>query len=78
MTEGEPLIRWDWIAGHLDEIAFRLGQHLEAAPARRGAPQHQMVFNIPTCVECANEAQRNERRQRYRGKPGVACDPGAG
>jgi osmoprotectant transport system permease protein len=29
MTEGEPLIRWDWIAGHLDELAFRLGQHLE-------------------------------------------------
>ena len=29
MTEGEPLIRWDWIAGHLDEIAFRLGQHVE-------------------------------------------------
>jgi osmoprotectant transport system permease protein len=29
VTEGEPLIRWDWIAGHLDEIAFRLGQHLE-------------------------------------------------
>ena len=29
MIEGEPLIRWDWIAGHLDEIAFRLGQHLE-------------------------------------------------
>ena len=29
MTAGEPLIRWDWIAGHLDEIASRLGQHLE-------------------------------------------------
>ena len=29
MTEGEPLIRWDWVAGHLDEIAFRLGQHVE-------------------------------------------------
>ena len=29
MTPGEPLIRWDWIAGHLDEIAFRLGEHLE-------------------------------------------------
>ena len=29
MTEGEPLVRWDWIAGHLDEIAFRLGQHVE-------------------------------------------------
>ena len=29
MTEGEPLIRWDWIAGHLDELAFRLGQHVE-------------------------------------------------
>lgn len=29
MIEGEPLIRWDWVAGHLDEIAFRLGQHLE-------------------------------------------------
>ena len=29
MTEGEPLIRWDWIAGHLDEIAFRLAEHVE-------------------------------------------------
>jgi len=29
VTEGEPLIRWDWIAGHLDELAFRLGQHVE-------------------------------------------------
>ena len=29
MIAGEPLIRWDWIAGHLDEIAFRLGEHVE-------------------------------------------------
>ena len=29
MTEGEPLIRWDWLAGHLDELALRLGQHVE-------------------------------------------------
>ncbi len=29
MTEGEPLIRWDWIAGHLDELAFRFGEHVE-------------------------------------------------
>ncbi|HEV2250373.1 MAG TPA: ABC transporter permease [Candidatus Limnocylindria bacterium] len=29
MTAGEPLIRWDWVAGHLDEIAFRLGEHVE-------------------------------------------------
>ena len=29
MTEGEPLIRWDWIAGHLDEIGQRLIQHVE-------------------------------------------------
>ncbi len=29
MTAGEPLIRWDWIAGHLDEIALRVGEHLE-------------------------------------------------
>ena len=29
MTEGEPLIRWDWIAGHLDEIGGRLVQHVE-------------------------------------------------
>jgi osmoprotectant transport system permease protein len=26
---GEPLIRWDWIASHLDEFAFRLGEHVE-------------------------------------------------
>ena len=29
MTEGEPLIRWDWIAGHLDVLAERLVQHVE-------------------------------------------------
>ena len=29
MTPGEPLIRWDWIASHLDEFAFRLGEHVE-------------------------------------------------
>jgi len=29
VTEGEPLIRWDWIASHLDEIALRIGEHLE-------------------------------------------------
>lgn len=28
MTPGEPLIRWDWIVSHLDEIALRLGEHL--------------------------------------------------
>jgi osmoprotectant transport system permease protein len=29
VTEGEPLIRWDWIVSHLDEIALRIGEHLE-------------------------------------------------
>lgn len=29
MTEGEPLIRWDWVAGHADEFMFRLGEHAE-------------------------------------------------
>lgn len=29
MTPGEPLIRWDWIASHLDEIGLRIGEHLE-------------------------------------------------
>jgi osmoprotectant transport system permease protein len=29
VTEGEPLIRWDWIASHTDDFARRLGQHLE-------------------------------------------------
>jgi osmoprotectant transport system permease protein len=37
MTEGEPLVRWDWIAGHLDEIAFRLGQHVELTLIAVGA-----------------------------------------
>ena len=31
MTEGEPLVRWDWVAGHLDEIAQRLLEHVELA-----------------------------------------------
>lgn len=29
MTEGEPLIRWDWIASHLDQFVFRLLEHIE-------------------------------------------------
>jgi len=29
VIEGEPLIRWDWIATHLDELAFRLVEHVE-------------------------------------------------
>ncbi|HVR89224.1 MAG TPA: ABC transporter permease [Candidatus Limnocylindria bacterium] len=29
MSAGEPLIRWDWIAGHLDEFAQRLFEHVE-------------------------------------------------
>jgi osmoprotectant transport system permease protein len=37
VTEGEPLIRWDWIAGHLDEIVFRLGQHVELTLIAVGA-----------------------------------------
>jgi osmoprotectant transport system permease protein len=31
MTPGEPLIRWDWVASHLDEIALRVGEHVELA-----------------------------------------------
>lgn len=31
MSPGEPLVRWDWIAGHLDEIALRLAEHVELA-----------------------------------------------
>lgn len=29
MTPGEPLVRWDWIADHLDEFAQRLAEHVE-------------------------------------------------
>ncbi|HUG06720.1 MAG TPA: ABC transporter permease [Candidatus Limnocylindria bacterium] len=29
MIPGEPLIRWDWIASHLDEYAFRLVEHVQ-------------------------------------------------
>jgi len=29
VTEGEPLVRWDWVTGHLDEIAQRLAEHVE-------------------------------------------------
>ena len=31
MTEGEPLIRWDWVAGHLDEIGQRLLEHVDVS-----------------------------------------------
>jgi osmoprotectant transport system permease protein len=29
VTQGEPLIRWDWVANHTDEIGQRIGEHLE-------------------------------------------------
>jgi osmoprotectant transport system permease protein len=29
VTPGEPLVRWDWIASHLDEIGMRLVEHVE-------------------------------------------------
>ena len=29
MTQGEPLIRWDWLASHVGEIGQRVGEHLE-------------------------------------------------
>ncbi len=29
MIPGEPLIRWDWIASHTDELALRLVEHVE-------------------------------------------------
>lgn len=31
MTPGEPLVRWDWIAGHLDEIGLRVVEHIQLA-----------------------------------------------
>lgn len=31
MSPGEPLVRWDWVASHLDEIALRVGEHVELA-----------------------------------------------
>jgi osmoprotectant transport system permease protein len=29
IDQAEPLIRWDWIADHVDEFAFRLAEHVE-------------------------------------------------
>jgi osmoprotectant transport system permease protein len=29
MTPGEPLVRWEWIGSHIDEIGFRLWEHFE-------------------------------------------------
>lgn len=37
MTPGEPLVRWDWVAGHLDEIVLRLAEHVELAAIAVGA-----------------------------------------
>ena len=28
MTPDEPLVRWDWLASHFDEIVLRVGEHL--------------------------------------------------
>ena len=37
MTPGEPLVRWDWIADHLDEFAQRLAEHVELTAIAVGA-----------------------------------------
>ncbi len=37
MTPEEPLVRWDWIASHLDEIALRAGEHIELTAIAVGA-----------------------------------------
>jgi osmoprotectant transport system permease protein len=29
VTPGEPLVRWEWIGSHIDEISFRLWEHFE-------------------------------------------------
>lgn len=29
MSEGEPLVRWDWVASHADDIGARLVEHVE-------------------------------------------------
>lgn len=31
MTDGEPLIRWDWVQSHLGDFAERIGEHLVLA-----------------------------------------------
>lgn len=28
MAPGDPLLRWDWVLGHLPEIGYRLGEHV--------------------------------------------------
>jgi osmoprotectant transport system permease protein len=28
VAPGDPLVRWDWVLGHLDDIAYRLGEHI--------------------------------------------------
>jgi osmoprotectant transport system permease protein len=28
VAPGDPLVRWDWVLGHLDVIAYRLGEHI--------------------------------------------------
>jgi osmoprotectant transport system permease protein len=28
VAPGDPLVRWDWVLGHLDDIAYRLGEHV--------------------------------------------------
>lgn len=28
LAQDEPLVRWDWVAGHLDDVLFRLREHV--------------------------------------------------
>ncbi len=37
MTPGEPLIRWEWVANHVEDIGQRIGEHLLLAGIAVGA-----------------------------------------
>ena len=46
-TDGQPLVRWDWIASHLDDIAELLGEHvvLTALPVLIG-----LAISLPLAI----------------------------
>jgi osmoprotectant transport system permease protein len=49
MSDGEPLVRWDWVGSHLGELAHYTGIHLELAllPVLFG-----LIISVPLGVLC--------------------------
>ena len=55
---GEPLIRWDWLARHLDDIAVRTFEHIQLTAIAVG------VGLVVSCLLYTSPSPRDRTRSR--------------